>query len=402
MLSKHLQISRKVLAYFIAIMILFSGSMSYLAYNIGFTSAQSSSLTQNTLTGGTIAGAPTYTVYVDSTSYYAKNQWGANSFSGTNAGIVIEQALNATGALGGGIVYVTPGTYPITAMHLGVEGYYYGILMSAPDLKLQGAGKGTILQSTVANSRILTLNYQCVRCEVSDLTVDGQNLNVNPGIPDALIITSNNYDTKITNVFSLNGGTADGMGAFASFRTEFTGDLVSACTHGIALDNSTRCIIDHCQVTDVTGTGYLIQEASFDNKISNSNAYNTAQFNFEISLYRGFSPSRNTISACTGDLAAWSGLSIFGSSQNTIESSHFYGSLQNGIYISGNATAGSANNVISGCYGLNNDGYGLQEDAFGTENIITASNFLLNTGANMTTIVATYVNHCWNGTTFIP
>lgn len=402
MLSKHLQVSRKVLAYFIAIMILFSGSMSYLAYNIGFTSAQSSSLTQNTLTGGTIAGAPTYTVYVDSTSYYAKNQWGANSFSGTNAGIVIEQALNATGALGGGIVYVTPGTYPITAMHLGSEGYYYGILMSAPNLKLEGAGKSTILQLTVANSRILTLNYQCVRCEVSDLTVDGQSLNVNPGVPDALIAITTNYDSKITNVFSQNGNAADGMGAFASARAEFNGDLIYNCTHGIALDNSSRCLINNCQVTNVTGTGYLIAEASYDNKICNSVAYSTGQFAFEIAINRGFSPGRNTIVGCTGELAAWSGLSLFGTLQNTISGCHFNDNTQNGIYVTGNATASSSNNIISDCYATTNGQCGILEDAFGFENTITSSDFLLNTGVNMTTFVATYVSHCWNGTTFIP
>lgn len=366
-------------------------------YLFGSVAGQSS----NTFTldpRGGYSGAPAYTGWISGVNCYIKDRGGAVVYSGSNHGAIIEECLDALAVAGGGVLYLESGVYDIQAMNFGGDGWYCGIIMSGYNVWLVGDGYSTVLRLTVANSRVLTMGFACTRCQVRDLCVDGQNLNVGAGVPDNLIDVSSNYDCKVVNCFVLNGGTADGLGAFMTFRTEFSGNLVSACQHGIALENATRCIESDNQVTDCDGTGYLISQSSVDNRISNCMALNCGQYGFEVVYANGFSPTRNSIVGCSSLGAAWSGLSISGGSQTTVSACHFDDNAGDGIRLSGSGSASSTNNMITGCSGNGNGQKGLVIDGYDVNSQVSNCQFLANSQYGISAVISTYISCSWNGT----
>lgn len=93
-----------------------------------------------TLSSGVYPGAPSYTVYQVAGVTYAKDQNGYNEFSGTNAGAIIQEALNTLGTAGGRIL-VTAGQYELTSP----------ILINRSFVSLVGEGFGFGSGSTGAN-----------------------------------------------------------------------------------------------------------------------------------------------------------------------------------------------------------------------------------------------------------
>ena len=72
------------------------------SFYVGFqyALAQSGALTAQTLSGGVVPGAPSYTIFPDNGYYYAKDSHGVISFTSTNCATVANfayLALNNTG-----------------------------------------------------------------------------------------------------------------------------------------------------------------------------------------------------------------------------------------------------------------------------------------------------------------
>lgn len=84
---------------------------------IAVAEAQTGPTSTVTLSGGPQPGAPTYTIFSEvaangTTIYYAKNAYGAISWSSTNASYVFNSALNSANGIG--TVMVKPGRYTLT------------------------------------------------------------------------------------------------------------------------------------------------------------------------------------------------------------------------------------------------------------------------------------------------
>lgn len=358
------------------------------------------------ISAGSYPGAESYTIWTDNAAtFYAKNAYGTLE-EGADAGVLIQQIVTTVGAAGGGDIYIEKGVYEIGAMNLGGEGFYYGIYVNSPYIRIHGAGRdATVLKLTVGNSRLVSFGYLASRCELSSLTVDGDNLNVFPSASDALVLTAANYDVKVKDVFAVNGNDADGIGAFEAFRFEASGNLVSTCALGIALTNTSQSFVHNNHVIDCDGTAFLIYEDSYDNKLTDNYALNAGLYGYEIAKYNNFSPSRNTIEGCTATDSATSGLSIYASSYNIIDSCHFFDNHFFGVEIDDDGvTASSYNiltNIVANDLGSAIQPYGIHEDGLTTGTTITNAVCMGNTWAGISTLANSKVSLSWNDTTWL-
>ena len=376
-----------------------SGLIAYTAYNAGVKAQTTTNLTMNTITGGVTSGAANYTIFTDNHFYYSKDAYGNIAFQGPDAGTVIQQTCDVLGD-GGGNVYITTGFYPINAMNYGSgEGWYWGIIIRYSNIHLYGAGKGTVLVLQVPNSRVISFNYRAIRCEVSDLKVDGQNLNVLGNSADALILAQGALDCKVDNVFATNGGQDDGIGAWNSLRVDFTNDLVSSSCMGFAFSNSTESNMINDHATSGVADGFLLQGGCYGDSITSCISTNNAKFGFEIvdDLGNNIEPANNVISGCTATGSGWDGISVHGGYDNTIENNHFNYNTGSGIAIGGDSTFSSGYNIFVGNEANYNVQHGYSESAYSANNTVTSCNFLYNSGYGMS-CPSTYIHSCWNGT----
>jgi len=120
---------------------------------------------------GSYPGAPTYTIWVHSGTYYAKTAFGYVSYSGTNASDIINDAL-----AGGGHIYIREGTY----------------LCDSPlwiwnNTKITGDGRSTILRlANNADTYLLRAhgadtNTATQNVHIEGLTIDGNGANQGAG-----------------------------------------------------------------------------------------------------------------------------------------------------------------------------------------------------------------------------
>lgn len=151
---RHLNLSRTTVALLLIIGLL-STSFAYVV-------AQSA--TTFTISSGVYGGAPSYTLWRESSNYYAKDAYGVQpSYSGsTNASTVLLNVATTIDGEGGGSVFLRSGTYENVDVDLS-------------DLKLflYGEGTSTILQNA---GNVITFNNTAIldaEQGVSDLTIDG-------------------------------------------------------------------------------------------------------------------------------------------------------------------------------------------------------------------------------------
>ena len=105
--TKQISVSqRKLLLAFLSIALIASIASSSVVY----VYAQGVALSTTTISGGPYPGAPSYTIFTEGGTYYAKDANGAIAFSSTNASYVINTALAA-----GVGVHLLAGTYTLTA-----------------------------------------------------------------------------------------------------------------------------------------------------------------------------------------------------------------------------------------------------------------------------------------------
>lgn len=115
------------------------------------------------LSGGINPGAPSYTIFIDSGNYYAKNAHGQIVYDGTNASEIITSAVNAL-TTGGSIIFST-GTFTITNT---IEIPY----LAAGTYNIRGQGVSTKLQMN-DSVNIIMFNVSCSWVSISDFDLDG-------------------------------------------------------------------------------------------------------------------------------------------------------------------------------------------------------------------------------------
>lgn len=195
---------------------------------LGLSGAASPSQTM-TITQGVYPGAPSYTVYALSGTYYAKDQNGLNEFSGTDAATVINAAVDDNK-----IVFITSGSYVLTAPIS---------IASVNNCTISGEGKGkTILQNYGIIKNSATATYNVV---IKDLTIDIQDT----ADGNAINLELNSYNFRISNcelkntnnLFLLDWGGVDNL-------------LVENC---LFYDGGLTGAIDNAAGSQLTSTPYV-------------------------------------------------------------------------------------------------------------------------------------------------
>lgn len=221
-----------------------------------FVWGQSSS-SKFTISGGQYPGAPSYTVYSDGSTYYAKNQYGAVSWSSTDAAYVINTALSAVGATGKGSVVcvsaITGLMDTITVPLNGALGYSYvdfefstlswDSSFNKDALVIYGYGSGypTSLGKISGDGVIInTPNYAHAAVKLHDInyaTVDVNHIQ-NQGFIDDATYTRNSDAVGlmlecdgVSTDCSINKVSAENIRGF------YTGVLINATGGGAVNDN---------------------------------------------------------------------------------------------------------------------------------------------------------------------
>lgn len=95
-------IYKKHLIYAVILSAILFGSTLFI---VGFTFANPGASSTFTISQGVYPGAPAYTLWKESSTYYAKNSFGAIKYYSTNASYVIQSCVNSFGVYGGSIVF---------------------------------------------------------------------------------------------------------------------------------------------------------------------------------------------------------------------------------------------------------------------------------------------------------
>ena len=105
--------------------------------------AQGSSLSTATISGGPYAGAPTYTIFTEGGIYYAKDAYGAISWSSTSFSTVAQNTIDAAYAAGGGSIKLSgAGPYPCpTQLYIKSNVTLNGDLMQETELYATAANQ---------------------------------------------------------------------------------------------------------------------------------------------------------------------------------------------------------------------------------------------------------------------
>jgi len=135
-----------------------------------------------TISPGIYPGAPSYTIWKEGSTYYAKNAYGAIDYSGTDAITVIQNVVDALPSTGG-YIFLSDDTFTYSTPIVITD--KDGIRISGSSqggtvLDYEGLGYAIVLNSTSSNQR----------CQI-------QNLNINLTIYGNGIYLANHYDTRI-------------------------------------------------------------------------------------------------------------------------------------------------------------------------------------------------------------
>jgi parallel beta-helix repeat protein len=213
-MSSNLKISvskRKLLLAFFSIALicsLASGSITYVVAQGGSTPI--------TISSGIYPGAPSYTIYTDGTTYYAKNSYGAVSYSSTNA-LTTSQAV-MTASTNGDTIYFKTGVYSFSSAL---------IITGKTDITITG-DKGAVL-SCGGQDNILNI-ISSVRTQIKDISFDGNKASYTFGgnsVKQHGIFIGSSNDTVIDNVYIYDAFGA----AIVAMGSGFT-------TWGLTIENS--------------------------------------------------------------------------------------------------------------------------------------------------------------------
>jgi len=162
-----------------------------------------------TISSGVYPGAPSYTIYKEGSTYYAKNAYGAIGYSGTDAATVIQSAINAIN--GRGHIFIKAGVYDLYSP-ISYTGDYF-------ELCIEGEIGG--------------LNPYAPYCTVLRKQFNG----------DMLTLNSSNYQLY-ANFYLKNL-------RFLGNRTNYTG-------RGLVVSGPSWSIVENCHFSDMYGNAIRI------------------------------------------------------------------------------------------------------------------------------------------------
>jgi parallel beta-helix repeat protein len=255
---------RKLLLAFISITLV----CSLASGSIMFVIAQGGS-TPITISSGIYPGAPTYTIYTDGSTYYAKNAYGVVSYSSTNAAITINAALAVSD-----VVKLNGGTLPFT---------YYDI--SSPII-LHNRNKlvGDTDASVVIRANNLPIAIESLGTSVtSQYAISLENLQIyGNDYPNSigLVLNYTFSSTFLRHVSISHFGTGlflygsygntysgcsinynvDAVVAYDSHASKFEGCTIYQNTNGYTLHNCVVSIIENGDIEYNSGTGITITD----------------------------------------------------------------------------------------------------------------------------------------------
>jgi parallel beta-helix repeat protein len=161
-----------------------------LSYSFG----QSGPTTPFVMSGGVYPGAPSFTVWGEAGTYYAKNQYGAISFASTNISLLTEQIRVAIPY--GGIVKYLKGTYALS------HSYYVG-----DNTVIEGEGTSTIftLANTVNAPVFISHDWVSTNygLEIKNIQINGNSAGQGLGTYVGINLV-NCWNAKITNTYIIN------------------------------------------------------------------------------------------------------------------------------------------------------------------------------------------------------
>ncbi|MGB4967319.1 MAG: NosD domain-containing protein, partial [Candidatus Saccharimonadales bacterium] len=330
--------------------------------NIGTTNASAIILGQNTtlsadksltITGsGTRPSSPTEgMVYFDTTTKqlitYSNGKWQSDRSTSTkivaasNASQTLKDSADyvtdgtddqteinaALSAAAGGKVYLTEGTYTVSAA------------ISVPNnTTLSGAGTGTVV--TIANAFNTTVNA------ITNTTTGGNGTGI---VIQSLKLDGNraNQTSGTMNGIYLNGA-GSGTGASAVLGNKVANIVASNWSNvGIYLNASSNNILTSNTTQNNSNRGIYLNASSNNNTLTSNLSIGNAGYGFNIN-----SSSNNTL---TGNTSQGNGGSNFyinaasaAANGNTFTGNTSQGGSSNGFYVSGNMTYAVNNNTFAG------------------------------------------------------
>ena len=375
---RHIGFSRKAIVTIIGILLITIIVTAFVSYQLGVR-AQGGGLTANTLSAGPVAGAPSFTVFTDGYgNYYAKNQYGAISYSGTDAAAVGNNAINA---MTSGTLLFGEGTFHfktslIPKSYITIEGESYTSTLFYLD-----SSSNVPLISASATSPDWLFNVI-----LKDFGIDGNA--AGQSSDNAAIYLSRIYESSISDCF-IQDVKGNGIEIKEQAYSTVQDNIIKTCSQmGIyTWIESINCRVSgnnvrSCASESVLGSGpyyFGIGLSKFHNgEISNNNVYLCKVDNININ----YDCSYNTI---VGNHADYSqnadGIVIDGeaspSDNNTVTGNEAsYNALGKGIFIYCSKYNQISGNILSG----NNEGLGFNDDGatISKYNTATANSFLNN------------------------
>lgn len=212
--------------------------------------------TPQTIGGGNIAGAPSYTVYEDGGNYFAKNALGQNVYSGTNVSYIFNTIIS-----NGVSIYVSSGSYVITEtiwlddnVKLTGSGIETTVFIQTADLG--GCIRGGSAYYSIAGVENVTL---------SDFSIMGYQggSNSNNGIA-----FEESENIKITNV-----------------------DVYHVQQNAFRFSDSTHVFLSNLYAEDVSTSQAYSFDGIFDSTFNNLNAVNCGSYALDLSYARNVAVS---------------------------------------------------------------------------------------------------------------
>ena len=318
---------RKLILAIISIVLICSIASSSVVYVM----AQGGGSTPITISSGPYPGAPTYTIFIDGGIYYAKNAYGAMIYSGTNAEVILSDASNAIGAIGGSLT-VMAGLYQMTTTWT-LTGANDGIQITFM--------AGAILQCD-ANGVIPLFINGILNATITGLTVDGN---------------SAHYATG-----------AAGFYVEGCMNSTFSGGTVYHCTNdGVYTQNSQRYVWNNWNIYNCGANGFHAYQCQGETMLQDVRAYSNSQVGIQLDMCSYWS-----LISCYGVGNTQHGFQLEKSgaivcSYDSLISCYAIGNTING-FISSNGIG----QVFNGCFAYDDNSPHVQQNGI----------FLINTDTN--------------------
>jgi len=241
------QISLKKAATIILISVLLTAIGSYYAFAATPTSTF-------TISPGIYPGAPSYTIWKEGNSYFAKNSNGKIEFSGTNASYVLIKAKE-----NGDFIFIKAGVYEVNNQ-----------IAWDNNTVVMGEGTATVIRPTTTSliDGIFRIN-NAHNVTIANLMIDGDS--VNRGVNEVLIdIRGSSQNILVQNVFLKRANQGIRITGSSS-KVKIVSNTIYQCYYGIL-----ACVgnpyVDQVIVANnhVYGTTNHYVSISFDRQIRNS------------------------------------------------------------------------------------------------------------------------------------